>query len=435
MSDYALVKDLLEAEKYDEALPIIIGMIEENPNDPVALNFRGYFHLVMEDEGTAYQFLKRSMDISPNAGNIVNFGKCLNEMGKHEEAIKYFLKAAEMNPDLASTYSNASATLVQMARWDDAYKAASLALECDPNDPHARLNLAHAQLSKGEWHDGFKNFELALGGKFRREWEYGDKGRWHGESGTVVIYGEQGLGDEIFYAQAIEDASAYADIVIDCDPKLAGLFRRSFPYAKVYGTRREASPEWLESTQADYRCAIGSLFSLFRNQNKDFSTKPYLKADPERRLQWRALFDSYKKPVIGIAMKSGTKKNNEAGRQIDVAEFAGLFSAIDAEFVSLEYKGSDDGLRSFPWAARSSDYDDSAAFISELDAVVGICTTSVHCADALGVPTWTLVPDKHNWRFAGSVPRMDHQHFVMQNGRTWTEVIGSIAQEVKDAIS
>ena len=75
-------------------------------------------------------------------------------------------------------------------------------------------------------------------------------------------------------------------------------------------------------------------------------------------------------------------------------------SQIDAVFVSLEYRDDDpDELKSFPFATRSTDYDDTAAMIAELDAVVGICTTALHCADALGVQTWTLVPDKYNWRF------------------------------------
>lgn len=432
---YKTVKELLEAEKISEAMPVIIGMLEENPDDAVALNFRGYIHLLLDDDATAYQFLKRSIDISPNAGNLVNIGKCLVEMGRHEDGISYFMQAAEKAPHLASPFANAAASLVQLSAWEDGKEAAQLALDCDNADMHARINLAHCQLACGEWKEGFENFDLSLGGKFRREWEYGDKGRWQGQEGTVVVYGEQGLGDEIFYAQALSDASTRAALIVDCDPKLANLFKRSFPFAQVHGTRREEHPAWLEGVTPDYRCAIGSLFSLFRQKNEDFTQKPYLVACPERRKMWRALFDSYGKPVIGIALKSGTKKNNAKGREIDIAEFHPLMSQIDAVFVSLEYRDDDpDELKSFPFATRSTDYDDTAAMIAELDAVVGICTTALHCADALGVQTWTLVPDKYNWRFSGAMPLMPNQHFVMQNGRTWYETIASVVGDVKSYI-
>ena len=72
------VTELLESERIDEAMPLILEMIDDNPDDPVALNFRGYVHLLLEDDSTAYQFFKRSVDISPNAGNLVNLGKSLN---------------------------------------------------------------------------------------------------------------------------------------------------------------------------------------------------------------------------------------------------------------------------------------------------------------------------------------------------------------------
>ena len=429
------VKELLESENIDEAMPLILEMIDNNPDDPVALNFRGYVHLLLEDDSTAYQFFKRSVDISPNAGNLVNLGKSLNEMGKHEQALKLFMQAAEYAPNNAQTYANASATLVQMSKWKDAQACAEMALDCDPDSLAAKTNLAHAQLAQGQFEEGFANFELGLGGKFRREWTYNDKGRWNGQCGTVVVYGEQGLGDEIFYTQALSDASRNGNIILDCDPKLEGLFKRSFPFAQVYGTRREESAEWLSNVRVDYRCAVGSLFNLYRNDAGDFRSSSWLVADESRRLMWRSLFDSYKKPVIGIALKSGTKKNNAAGREIDIAEFYPLLSQIDAVFVSLEYKGDDpEELKSFPFATRSNDYDDTAAMIAELDAVVGICTTALHCSDALGVPTWTLVPDKHNWRFSDAFPRLDNQHFVHQNGRTWTEVIGSIVDEVKECL-
>ena len=436
MSDYAVVKELLDNEQINEAMPIIIGMLEDNPNDAIALNFRGYVHLLLDDDATAYQFFKRSIDISPNVSNLTNLGKSLNEMGRHEEAIQWFMKAAEKNPSNAGTYANAAATLVQMSKWKDAQGCSEMSLDCDPDNLHARINLAHSQLAQGQWVEGFSNFELALGGKFRREWSYDDKGRWNKEHGTVVVYGEQGLGDEIFYAQALKDASADGNLVVDCDPKLAGLFSRSFPFAKVHGTRREESPDWLAETDVDYRCAIGSLFSLYRHADSDFSTVPWLVADKERRLMWRSLFDSYKKPVIGIALKSGTKKNNQVGRQVDITDFYPLMSQVNAVYVSLEYKGDDPiELKSFPWATRSNDYDDTAAMIAELDCVVGICTTALHCSDALGVPTYTLVPDKHNWRFTDAFPRMNNQHFIHQNGRDWSEVVKSIVGDVKNDIS
>jgi tetratricopeptide (TPR) repeat protein len=120
-------------------------------------------------------------------------------MDMFDDAIKYFLKSAELDPSYAMAYSNASASLVQMSKWDDAEKSAKMALECDPTELHSQLNLAHSYLAKGEWEKGWVEWDKSLGGKFRKELVYGDEVRWDGSPDkTLVIYGEQGLGDEIF---------------------------------------------------------------------------------------------------------------------------------------------------------------------------------------------------------------------------------------------
>ncbi len=100
-----------------------------------------------------------------------------------------------------------------MSSWDDAEKSCNMALECNPTDLHAQLNLAHSYLAKGEYDKGWKEWGKSLGGKFRKEWVYGNEVRWDGTPDkTLVIYGEQGLGDEIFYGSyarvAVADDSA-----------------------------------------------------------------------------------------------------------------------------------------------------------------------------------------------------------------------------------
>src|SRR5690606_14667627 len=75
----------------------------------------------------------------------------------------------------------------------------------------------------------------------------------------------------------------------------------------------------------------------------------------------------------------------------------------DAVFVSLDYKGTlnHPKIREFQWATQCSDYDLTAALIASLDAVIGINTTAMHCANGLGIPTHTLVSEKHQWRYEG----------------------------------
>jgi tetratricopeptide (TPR) repeat protein len=387
------IHDLINQEKYDEALPLIYSVLEEYPNEAATLNFLGYIWLMGDKPAFAYQFFRRALQEMPgNKAIWTSLGRAAHELNMYEDALKYFLKSAELDPTYALAYSNAAATLVQT------------------------------------WHK-------SLGGKFRKEWVYGDEVRWDGtKDKTLIIYGEQGLGDEIFYGSCIPDAiSSSKQVYIDCDPRLEGLFKRSFPEAEVHGTRKEDSPEWLADKKFDYRCAIGGLPQFFRHTNKDFPGTPYLKADPERRTMWRGLFDSWGKKVIGLTTKGGIKHTNAKGRELTQEDIEPLLKLKDYVIVSLDYSVERklDGVKYFDFATSAKDYDDTAALIAECDMVLGVNTTAQHCAAAMGVKTWCLVPTWHQWRYAQpSMPWYRHMRIIYQDNDTWKEVINKVAKQL-----
>lgn len=425
------IHDLINHEQYDEALPIINEVLERYPDDDIALNFIGYIHLMSDQPALAYQYFRRALQESPmNKALWTSLGRAYHELDNFEDAIKCFLKSAEIDPNYALAYSNAAASFIQMSEWKNAEDVCNLALQVNANDHHAQINLAHAYLAQGKWEDGWKAWGKSLNSKFRKEWTYKDESRWEGQKDkNIVIYGEQGLGDEIFYGSCIPDAiNISKQVYIDCDPKLEGLFRRSFPQAKVYGTRRDEHITWTQDIQIDHRCAIGGLPEFFRHDSKEFPKEPFLVADPERRMMWRTLFDSWGKKVIGITTHGGSKRTNEKGRELSQDDLEPLLKRDDIVLVSLDYKHKHiDGVKYFPFATQSNDYDDTAALIAELDAVVGINTTAQHCAAALGVKTTCLVPKWHQWRYAQpSMPWYRHMTLKYQDNKTWKEVIESV---------
>jgi hypothetical protein len=429
------IYELVQAEDFENALPVIYSVLEEHPNDAPTLNFLGYIWLVTGKEAFAYQLFRRALQESPsNHALWTSLGRACHELEMYEDAIKYFLKSAELKPDYAMAYANASATLVQLSRWEDAEKSAKMALECNPDELNAQLNLAHCYLAKGQWEEGWKEWDKSLGGKFRKEWTYGDEPRWDGSKvENLVIYGEQGLGDEIFYGTCINKAIEQSEnVYIDCDPKLENLFKRSFPKAKVYGTRRDDHPDWINNIQFSARCAVGSLPRFFCTDSRRFPNNPYLVACPERRVMWKALFDSYRKEgknVIGFTSHGGTKLTNAKGRKLTKGDLNPLLKRSDIQLVSLDYAPDEriDGVKYFDFATQSADYDDTAALIAELDAVIGVNTTALHCSAALGVKTICLVPKYHQWRYAQpSMPWYRHMRLAYQEDKSWSEVISGV---------
>jgi len=149
-------------------------------------------------------------------------------------------------------------------------------------------------MANNEWREGWINYRGSLGSGHRFNWRYGDEPEWDGAPDKkIVVSGEQGIGDEICAASMFPDAIAISKkVIIDCDIRLANLFRRSFPKATVYGTRHKQELDWPEEDCAGIDGSISSfqLGEYFRNDAKDFPRKPYLLPDPERWLMWKALW-------------------------------------------------------------------------------------------------------------------------------------------------
>jgi hypothetical protein len=233
--------------------------------------------------------------------------------------------------------------------------------------------------------------------------------------------GEQGLGDEIMFASCYPDAIERAGhAVIECEPRLAALFARSFPGVPVVPHSR-STPEAHPLRGHDVACQVhaGSLPAFFRREAAAFPDRArYLRADPARTRVWRSrLRPSGNERVVGIAWSGGLKHTRRALRSIAPDAFAELLRARGAgnelRFVSLQH--DDDGrvasivsshagvsVEVFPSAL--ADVDESAALVSALDAVVTVCSTVVHLAGALGVSTFVLTPAVAEWRYlrAGS---------------------------------
>jgi hypothetical protein len=217
----------------------------------------------------------------------------------------------------------------------------------------------------------------------------------------LAVHAAGGIGEEIAFASlAAETATRVGRVVLECSAKLARLFTRSLPLIEVHGTRDQAAPAWSVNRKVDARLPCLCLGEFFRPGAESFPRVPYLLADAALRRPWRALFDSWGKPAIGLAWSGGANRHSYAPqRHIGLEAFGGLITNTDAAFVSLEYR---DGraeiersglpVHQFEQTLASCDYDETAALVAELDFVIGPPASIHYLAGALGRPSLLLVP-------------------------------------------
>jgi hypothetical protein len=221
----------------------------------------------------------------------------------------------------------------------------------------------------------------------------------------LLIWGEQGVGDEIMFAGLIPDVIRTGNrCILDCDARLKPLFSRSFPgIAVVSGYQPDSEPE------ISAHLPSGSLPGLFRATSAAFATttSPYLIADPDERDRFRARYADGRR-LVGLAWHTNNRKTGRH-RSIDLSLLAPLLARPDIRWVSLQY-GVHDAVADQAAAARTpilidrsvdqlSDIDVFAAQVAAMDLVVTIDNSTAHLAGGLGVPTWLLLPFAPDWRW------------------------------------
>jgi tetratricopeptide (TPR) repeat protein len=340
---------------------------------------------------------------------------------RFDEAERCFQKAVAYcgsDKEKGGTFTNWACMLINKGDWEVAEKMARRALKHNPDSAKCKANLGLALLALRQYREAWPLYDSVIGfDQSRRRVQYKDEQPWDGSKGKrLVLYGEQGLGDEIKFASILPDAIRDSKhVTIDCTDRLVGLYRRSFPTATVHGTRWEAKLKW-EPGEIDASLSVGALGKFYRNDIAEFPRTPYLVPDPDRVEMWRGLFAKQGKPVIGIAWSGGVPWTAERFRRWTLPQLLPLFRAVNAVWICLEYRDSskeiaafkaahpDIDIRQYPFGTLTDDYDDTAALVAALDQVVAMQTSVIHLAGALGKDCSCFV-NKYGQAHYGVAPR------------------------------
>jgi hypothetical protein len=415
-----------------QAERVLSYILDSDPKNQAAIALLGSVYINQDRYGLAEIMYRYGIALYDNSKPMwLGLGTSIRNPEREKESIGVLDFVLDHDPDNTIALSNKAAMLVEVGKYKEGIEVAEKVYELTDGESLAAHDaIALGSLGIEDFERGFKENAVSLGVKFRKEIVYGDEERWDGEKDKkLVIYGEQGLGDEIFYGSMIPDAIEDSKhVIIDCDPKLEGLFKRSFPQASVYGTRRMAAP-WLNNHTWDARCAMADLGVFYRKSKEDFPGKAFLKPDPVRSDQWKETFKGNTK--IGIAFRGGNKFTNREGRSIPLEVFDPLQKYGD--LVSLEYEKYDYGdypIEKYEWACMSEDYDNVAALIANLDYIVTTCTSVVHLAGAIGIPCYVLRNKHYSWRYAHQMPWYDSVTVIHCDGN-WEEGIEEVVSLIE----
>ena len=407
-------------------------------------------HRYEEAEASYREALKIDSQLAPAHNGL---GQAQLGQGKFDDALVSIKQSLALNPDFVDAHVSLGNTLKATGNIAGALQSYREALKRAPDNADAHFNLSLALFLSGDIAEGWQEYE------WRWQWKFMASPKrnlpqpaWQKESllkTSVVVWGEQGIGDEIMFASLLPDLIEEASsVTVECEPRLLPIYKRSFPDIDLIPKKATPDSKLLEKT-ADFQIAIGSLGRRYRPSINAFPKHDgYLKADTEKirsfSEQYRARFPG--KQLIGISWKSG---NEELGamRSAMLDTWQPVFKHADCAFINVQYGdvhaelgniSQQTGVEIYADQAVDplTDMDTFAAQLAALDLIISIDNSTVHLAGAMGLPTWTLLPTTPDWRWMLETS-ISHWYPAMQLFRqqtigVWDDVFHQVSKALEN---
>jgi tetratricopeptide (TPR) repeat protein len=401
---------------YDRAIALDSDFI------PSALAL-GVIYRTMRQWDAALDVFERAVVASPdNPQAIALLASSVLQHGDVERARLLFIKTNELAPGFPEVVSLLGGAELNACDFDNAGRHLREAVELEPERANNQFNLSLYLLMTGDLAAGWDAYEYGLDTEQRElPWYFS---RWAGQplaGRTVYVSAEQGLGDEVMFAACLPDLlgelnngppSADGRCIVGCDPRLRGLFARSFPGVQVLSDlKATGGAPGTTLGQVDYQIAIGSLAWRYRRTESNFSARrSYLVAQEGLRNECRERLGRLKPGLrVGVSWRGGGVPLTRLHRTIMLSDWAPLFALDGVEFINLQYGDTAADREGAERDAQvtihdlgvdlTHDIESLCALISELDLVISIDNSAVHLAGALGTPVWVIVPAKPDWRW------------------------------------
>jgi tetratricopeptide (TPR) repeat protein/SAM-dependent methyltransferase len=396
--------------RWNEAVACYRAAVRLRPEHAEAWNNLGLALSMTVDRKEAPACFERAVQLRPDYVQArVNLGNWYREEGDPVAAERVYRDALPWQPHDTTVHNNLGISLKEQGRFHDSLACFSRVLEFDPEHVEAHVNRGFLHGLFGDlpkcWEDSEWRFRAAPPSReFTRP-------RWQGEplaGRTLLVHVEQGIGDQVMYASCLPDVAASAGrCLLECDPRLADLFRRSFTGVEVIA-ESDATP----AVPHDVQIPAGSLPMFVRPSLDSFPDRAScLVPDEERVRLWQERFGRLAGRItVGISWRGGSNSALRRQRSIPLEHWHPLLSLPGVNFVTLQYGGYQDerrqaeqmlGVALHDWddADPWSDLDGFAAQIAALDLVISVDNSTVHFAGGLGIPCWVLLPFVPDWRW------------------------------------
>ena len=476
-----------------QSLSELTDSVEQNPSDHNAWARLGFVQMKLAKYAQSEASFARAIELYPEFTQaIFNLGTTFWLQGKHEQVIACCLRVVQLDSNNIDAHNNIAVSAIELKQFDLVAQHALKIIQLDPENALAYFHLGLACQEQGNLEAAITFFEraavldpsnnnnhfarslvmLALG-KLDQGWagyefrwikqtgpvpyRYFAQPKWQGESlvnKTILIWGEQGVGDQILFASLYSQPVTEAKLcILACTKKLIPLFQSSFPKALVLDID---SPAQLESfnPHIDVQSAAGSMARWLRPTIAGFPQRShFLAANQERVDAWRSRLvqldkETGKKLNVGISWRSGHMSGDRAFFCTQIDQWTPILQLKGVRFINLQYDDCREELErarqqtgveiiQFPEVDLFDDLAEAAALSRSLDLVISAPTSAAILAAALGVPTWMMLSGFY-WHSLGEKENCWYpsvRSFHKSWTQSWDAIINDIASELASLAS
>jgi len=373
------------------------------------------------------------------------YGNALYKEGRLEEAEAVLRRSVHLDPTFPQSFNDLAATLFALGRDHEAVNFIRRSLAIDPGLAEAEETDAIWLLRYGRFREGWKKYEArfrsADAKHLTRDFNIP---RWNGQpldGRRILLHAEQGLGDTLQFLRYVplvaqRGGRVFLEVYEPVRPLVDGL--RGVERIILRG---QSVPP------VDTYCSLLSLPLVFRTDLDSIPANiPYLTVPEERLALWRRRLGPRRELRVGIAWSGNPLHRDDKRRSMPFSQFSVLtqadprvsFHVIQADVRENEREELARLTHIHDHSALLKDFGDTAALLSLLDLVVGVDTSVMHLAGALGIPGWLMLMDVADWRWLlvrDDSPWYPSLELFRQPARyDWDSVLAKVAARMREML-
>ena len=249
-----------------------------------------------------------------------------------------------------------------------------------PTDHRAAYNRSWYLLKQGKVREGYKEMDRGrFCGIIGEKHPDTPMPEWDGRSkGTILLYCDHGLGDQIHQVRYAKDLVARGNkVIVCCSGQLAQLF------SQVEGVSAVIQHGAEYGIYHDFWAFAMVAPNYLGYEASDLSGLPYIP---------KPTVIKGRKKRIGLRWQGNSKFEDDHNKKFPYQMLFDAVHGADYEFISLQRDEGADACP--PWVKRVplDSWMDTQTAVASCDLVISSCTSVSHLAAAMGVETWVVIP-------------------------------------------